>query len=254
MGVQAQDRGHSPYPFGCGSGYMGVVFEDYVDGLWQRISRDSEALYSGPTEMESYVEGDDQQVCDGLLATDSGVLFIEVKASRLSADARSGANWDGYQKRTSDMFVDGLGQLAATMNSVHEGGGREDQLAGKPWVPLLVLLEPIVMNRVLYEDMDARATAAGVQFPASAKPWQVLHVEELEIFEAIGGDAPETLVQLLVEKAGSQVTVSENLTNHCHANEVDLVRGDHSPYLEQRFEELGKVVLETFEGRMRASE
>lgn len=223
--------------------YTGVVFEDYVHTL---------LLETYPPLSGRYVPGEElvtskqrPKSCDGLLLYGSRVVVFEVKATLLTVDARSGSDWEAYLGKVQDIVVDAIDQLYATIDRLESGDLVVPGLPrdGVTFLPVIVTLEPLVMNRFVYRELDRIAGEHGLSASARTRPWQLLHVEELEV-ACLGVDQGRSIADLLAEKTSSPDSVGESFVNYCHSKREPFLTAGHHPMLAGIFDRLGRQVVD----------
>lgn len=225
--------------------FIGAVFEDYVERILVRVFPPSSGRLLRADELKQAVAG---KSCDSAILYGDAVVLLETKATRFTLGARTEGNWDEYERQFQDIFQDSAAQIDNTIKACEDG--RLTSLGIDPrWVrtyfPVIVTLEDLPMNRVIYRKVREDIDEAGLLMNPKAKALQAFDVGELEFLE-IGLHAGRSLRDILEEKVSSEASRDESMGNYLIGRGESFILKPVNDYLGGLFKELGERAMQFF--------
>lgn len=226
--------------------YIGAVFEDYVDRLFTRIFPPASGRYVRSDALEKAVGKG--KSCDSAILYGDTVVLLELKAARFALGARTQGNWEEYERQFKDIFLDGAEQIDSTIQAIE--AGRLAHLgvdAGRirAYFPLIVTLEDLPMNRVIYRKVREEIERMGALRNPKTKPLQAFDVGELEFLE-IGLQKGRSLRDILAEKVSCDDSRDESMANYLIGRGEAFILKPVNDYLGGLFNELGDRAVAWF--------
>lgn len=234
--------------------YMGEVFGDYVDSLFARAFLPETGRCIDGASLKALAPAG-VKVCDDALLYGDAVILIESKATLFTLAVRTAGNWEEYQRKVNDIFVDAAAQLDATVRQIEMGTYRDLGLEPNSihaYFPVVVTLEDLPMNRLIYEDIAARIRDEGHLQHAKVRPFQGVDASDLEFLE-VAVNQGRSLRELLDDKLSTAAARNESMGNYCIARDESFIREENA-YLKARFRELAERAEAFIRSRSRNAE
>ena len=231
--------------------YVGVAFEDYVCQLFGRAYPPASARYVDEQHLRDRIPG---KVCDGALLYGDAVVLVEAKAPLFTLASRSGESWIEYSSKLDALFTNAAQQIENTVRGIEAGCLGDlgvDPKAIKSYFPLIITLEDVPLNALIYEDIDLRIRKKGLLSAAKIRPWQAIDVGELEFVE-IAVQQGRSLRDLLDEKTSDSDSVHLGFGNYCYIRGERFFHEGMNPYLQQVFELVSEQALGMFSERLKS--
>lgn len=202
--------------------------------------------YLGPKHLKEAISG---KSCDFVIHYGDALVLIEAKATRFSLAARTEASWPDYERAFNDIFLDGAAQIDNTVNAIEAGKLLHlgvDPAVIRVYFPLIVTLEDLPMNRVIYRKVREDLAKAHLLEQPKVRPLQATDVGEMEFLE-IGMNSGTSLRDILQEKVATEESRDQSLGNYLLQRDEPFMRqGQVNEYLGGLFTELGNRALEAF--------
>ena len=215
--------------------YRGEVFGDYTEQMLDRCYPETSGRYLALDKIRGKLSG---KFCDGLVDLGGAIALIETKASLLPLGARSGTDPEKLEKRFKDIFLDAAEQIQATIAALRDGKltAYGFPAAASTCYPIILTLEDISLNPVVYREIDRTFTEAGLLHQEGVRPWQCIDVGEFEQIE-VALNTGYSLMGLLDAKIGDSVGCYESFTNFAHRREYGFWKENNDHHL-KIFDEL----------------
>lgn len=198
--------------------YMGRVFEDYVDTTFRRALRGSSARWISERELLDAMPATKKTrppTCDGVLVQGDAIILVEAKAKLLAAAARSGTDEAGFWAKIDELLVKPARQLSSVVDALQAGQLQGLGLTAGPRTaiyPLVVHLQDLPSEPLVYEWAEARWTADRLLQQPGVRPLQAWHIGDIEALEpTMQRGVP--LATVLREKVSNRAVVGETLIN-----------------------------------------
>ena len=227
--------------------YMGEVFEDYVHRLFNRIYPPISKRY---LRLDDLREDIATKYCDGLIVYEKGLVLIESKASLFALEARVGHDYTSIRDRLNDIYLDGSRQLQATINILRQGF-RDDRRTipeNIQWyIPVIVTLEQIPMNPLIYGEIQKMLTSNGLLIEHDVLQLQSINIDELEQIEAVlqGGIS---FRELFEDKISQEAEKEDSWANYLFRRSNKLTEMSNT-YLDRSYKDLCDRALQYFSDR-----
>lgn len=198
--------------------YMGRVFEDYVDATFRRALHGSSARWICERALLEAMPATKKArppMCDGVLVQGDVVILVEAKAKLLAAAARSGTDEAGFWAKMDELLVKPARQLSSVIDALQAGRLQQLGLTAGPRTviyPLVLHLQDLPSEPVIYEWAAARWTADGLLQQGGVRPLQAWHIGDIEALEP-AMQRGLRLATVLQEKVSSKAVVGETLIN-----------------------------------------
>lgn len=198
--------------------YMGRVFEDYVDATFRRALRGSSARWISERELLDAMPATKKArppMCDGVLVQGDAIILVEAKAKLLAAAVRSGTDEAGFWAKMDELLVKPARQLSSVIDALQAGQLQQLGLTLGPRTviyPLVVHLQDLPSEPIVYEWAEARWTADGFLQQAGVQPLQAWHIGDIEALEPVMQRGLD-LATVLREKVSNKAVVGETLIN-----------------------------------------
>lgn len=225
--------------------FMGTVFEDYVSRLLARVYPASANRYVGPKELADNVEG---RSCDFVILYGDALVLIEVKATRFTLAARTEASWADIERAFKEIFQDSAEQIDSTVNAIEAGKLLHlgiDPAVVRLYFPLVVTLEDLPMNGVIYRKVREDIAGAHLLEQPKVKPLQAIDIGDLEFLE-IALHSGRSLREILQEKLSSSDDRDQSMGNYLLRKDEPFIKGPVNQYLGDLFTQLGDRAIEVF--------
>jgi hypothetical protein len=230
--------------------YMGEVFEDYVHRLFNRIYPPISKRYLRLDELREDIA---TKYCDGLIVYEKGLVLIESKASLFALEARVGHDYTSIRDRLNDIYLDGARQLQATINILRQGF-RDDRRTipeNIQWyIPVIVTLEQIPMNPLIYGEIRKMLTSNGLLIEHDVLQLQSINIDELEQIEAVlqGGIS---FRELFEDKISQEAEKEDSWANYLFRRRNKLPEMSNT-HLDRSYKDLCDRALQYFGDRKNA--
>ncbi len=219
--------------------FVGTIVEDYVNKGYERLfTRKQERWLDEKLLRTVKPRG---KIADGLLVCGASIVVVETKATLYSLPVRTSGDWQTFEGKVNDTFVDAGEQIDETIQSIEAGILLPLGLNPKKihnYFPLIVTLEDTAMSRLIYEKVAADIEKRGLLQGTKIRPFQNLTVSELDEIHGYLRN-PGALIDLLRKKTFSDDWRSETFRNYCYGVLPRAISQPNS-YLET----LGDAVLE----------
>lgn len=226
--------------------FIGAVFEDYVERLLGRVFPPLSGRYLRSDVLKKAV-GEGKSPDAAILYGDA-VVLLETKATRFTLGARTEGNWDEYERQFRDIFLDSAAQIDNTIQACEAGRLKHlgiDPRIIRAYFPVIVTLEDLPMNRVIYRKVREEIDGMGVLRNPKAKPLQAFDVGELEFLE-IGLQTGRSLRDILDEKVSSDESRDESMANYLIGRGEPFILKPVNDYLGSLFNDLGDRAMQFF--------
>lgn len=231
--------------------YMGEVFEDYILDLLQNGFGSSAGRLIREEEIEAVVPAG-TSVCDAVVAFPDGALLVEIKAKKLSLDARVRGDLSALDTVFEDVYLDSAGQIDSVVELIRSGALADLGLLPhrmNRYVPIAVTLDPLPMNPFTYDRLSRQLAEQGLLQQSNMLPLQLLGAEDIEVCATAAAKARNVL-DLLAGRVASGAHRFAGLLNHLASKNDPILTGPH-PHLQDRFEELADSAIALFGERRR---
>jgi hypothetical protein len=154
-------------------------------------------------------------MCDGVLVQGDTIILVEAKAKLLAAAVRSGTDEAGFWAKMDELLVKPARQLSSVVDALQAGQLQQLGLAVGPRTviyPLVVHLQDLPSEPIVYEWAEARWTADGFLQQAGVRPLQAWHIGDIEALEPAMQRGLH-LAAVLREKVSNKAVVGETLIN-----------------------------------------
>lgn len=230
--------------------YIGVVFEDYMHQLFGRAYPPVSGRYVDEQHLRDRITG---KVCDGALLYGDAVVLVEAKAPLFTLASRSGESWSEYSSKLDQLFINAARQIENTVRGIEAGHLRDlgvDPRDIRHYFPLIVTLEDVPLNALIYEDIDLRIRRNELLSGEKIRPWQAIDVGELEFIE-VAVQEGRSLRDLLDEKTSNSDSVHLGFGNYCYMRGERFFREGMNAYLRQVFELVTQRASDIFSERLK---
>ncbi len=233
-------------------GYMGPVFEDYIDRLLRRVFPRGSGRYLGPEFLDNPALPGSKK-CDAVIVYEGSVVLIEAKATLLHLPVWRDGDIGALSGKIDDIIGDSAEQFAGTIRLIEEGHLAEkgvDPSRIESYLPLVVTLETMPNDFMVYGLVEQRTRRRVMLQSPKAKPVQWADVGDVETLETLLA-AGIRLHDILMARLEDRSYREESLGNWLIDRYEPAALGPN-PYLKHRFEEIRARALEEFRSRRNA--
>jgi hypothetical protein len=176
------------------------------------------------------------------------LVLIEAKATRFTLAARTEGSWSDYERAFNEIFLDSASQMDNTVKEIEAGKLLHlgiDPAVIRLYFPVLVTLEDLPMNGVIYRKVWEDVGKAHLLEQPKVKALQAIDVGDLEFLE-IALHSGTSLREILHKKLTSAESRDQSMGNYLLLKDEPFMKGPVNQYLEDKFTRLGDRALEVF--------
>ncbi|MDA2932943.1 hypothetical protein MYX82_01220 [Acidobacteria bacterium AH-259-D05] len=210
--------------------YHGQIVQDYVDRLLFRLYPRQSGRYLDENTLKPFL-GDGKRA-DGLILYGDAAIILETKGTLYTLEVRSTGDWEAFQKKATDIFLESAEQIDATIRGIQAGRLKSlgiDPCQIRSYYPLIVTLEDTGIMAPTYRFLAKLIEEKEWLCDPSIRCFQNIAVAELDQMET-DVLAGKSLLDLIKGKVLSTDWREDSFANYCHAEARDWMN-EPSPYL-----------------------
>ena len=233
--------------------FFGHVFESYIRRLFSRVFPAcglAQRFFPNPRDPAT---GD--ELTDGILDYGDALVLVETKASLFSLPVLLRADPVALERQVQDLVFDSAGQLTRAITRIRAGALADVGIAPariRAYFPIVVSLQFIPVEHFLYRRFQQGILSNGLLQGPDIAPLQLLSADDIEWVESFLTSGV-SLVDLLRTKAADSRLREMSFGNFA-VEHVGAYMRDPSPYLRDRWTEIGADVKRFFRSRARRIE